>query len=271
MAVGLSTYAFFWRSSDAAPRPMSLTAMLEETGRLGAEVFQICDYPAVESMSPAGLRDLRDRAADLGLTLELGTRGISPGHLERYRELAVALGVRFVRSMLHTADHKPSPAEAVDLLGQVMPRYLDQGVTLGLETYEQIPTKDLMAVVQGVDCPYLGVCLDPANSVARLEMPAYVIGEVAPHVVNMHVKDFTFTRQAGWVGFSLIGCPLGTGLLDYDAMVLAVRPEGRGISQIVEHWLPRASTMEETCRLEQEWTEHSARFLTSRSASARAG
>jgi 3-oxoisoapionate decarboxylase len=250
---------------------MDLAGMLVETGRLGTSVFQICDYPGIESMSADELRGLRDQAADLGITLELGTRGISLAHLELYRQLAAVLGVRFVRSMLHTADHKPSPAEAVDLLRQAMPRYLDQGLTLGLETYEQVPTKDLLAVVQGVDCPYLGVCLDPANCVARLEMPEYVIREVAPHVVNMHIKDFTFTRQAGWVGFSLTGCRLGTGLLDYDAMIGAVRPEVRGINQVVEHWLPRADTMEATCRLEQEWTEHSAEFLLTRSASARAG
>ena len=281
MAVGLSTYAFFWRwsgaaaagtgKSDAAPRPMGLAEMLAETGRLGVGVFQICDYPPIESMSAAELRSLRDRAADLNITLELGTRGISIAHLERFREIAAVLGVRFVRSMLHTADHKPSTTEAVDLLKQVMPRYLDQGLTLGLETYEQVSTKDLLAVLRGVDCPYLGVCLDPANCVARLEMPEYVIGEVAPHVVNMHIKDFTFTRQAGWVGFSLIGCPLGTGLLDYDAMIRVVRPDARGINQIVEHWLPRAGTMEKTCRFEHLWTVHSTEFLISRSASARAG
>lgn len=268
MPVGLSTYAFFWRSSDAAPGPLGLPEMLAQTKALGASVLQICDYPAIESMSPARLRGLRDHAAELGITLELGTRGISFAHLERYRELAALLGVRFVRSMLHTADHKPSPAEATGLLRQAVPRYRDQGVTLGLETYEQVPTKDLLAVVQAVDSPNLGVCLDPGNCVARLEMPAYVIEAVAPHVVNMHVKDFMFTRQEGWVGFSLIGCPLGAGLLDYDAMVRAVRPRARGINQIVEHWLPRAGTMEETCRTEQEWTRHSAEFLISRSVSA---
>lgn len=268
MAVGLSTYAFFWRSSDAAEAPTGLTAMLDETARLGASVFQICDYPAIESMSPAALRALRDHAALEGVTLELGTRGISLAHLERYRELAALLGVSFVRTMLHTMEHKPSPAEAIGLLRRAVPRYLDQGVTLGLETYEQVPTKDLLTVVRGVDSPSLGVCLDPGNCVARLEMPAYVIGEVAPHVVNMHVKDFVFTRQAGWVGFSLTGCPLGTGLLDYDAMVRAVRPRARGVNQIVEHWLPRASSMEETCQLEQEWTRHSAEFLLSRSEPA---
>lgn len=264
MAIGLSTYAFFWRSSDGGDRPLSLTEMLEETRGLGASVFQICDYPAIESMSPAGLRGLRERAADLGITLELGTRGVSLAHLERYRELAAVLDVRFVRTMLHTASHKPAPAEAVELLRQAVPRYRDQGVTLGLETYEQVPTRDLLDVVRGVDSPYLGVCLDPGNCVARLEMPAYVIGEVAPHVVNMHVKDFTFTRQEGWVGFSLIGCPLGTGLLDYDAMVRAVRPRARRINQIVEHWLPWQDSEDETIRLENQWTQQSLDFLRSK-------
>ena len=265
MAIGLSTYAFFWRSSPAAPQPLGLTAMLEETAALGASVFQICDFPAVESMTPAELRGVRDHARSLGITLELGTRGIAAAHLERYRELAAVLGVRFVRSMLRTAEHKPSTAEAIDLLREVLPGYQDQGVTLGLETYEQVPTKDLVAVIRAVDSPNLGVCLDPGNCVARLELPEQVIGQVAPYVVNMHVKDFMFTRQEGWVGFSLVGCRLGTGLLDYDSMVQAVQPGLRGISRVVEHWLPRVGTMEETCRTEQEWTRHSVEFLLSRS------
>ena len=211
MAIGLSTYAFFWRSSDAAPRPLGLTAMLDETAALGASVFQICDFPAIESMTPAELRGVRDHARGLGITLELGTRGISLARLERYRELAAVLGVRLVRSMLRTADHQPSAAEAIGLLRQALPRYQAQGVTLGLETYEQVPTRDLVAVVRAVDSPNLGVCLDPGNCVARLEMPEYVIGQVAPYVVNVHVKDFTFTRQEGWVGFSLTGCPARHG------------------------------------------------------------
>ncbi|HWG02732.1 MAG TPA: TIM barrel protein [Trebonia sp.] len=264
MPIGLSTYAFFWRSSPGAPRPAGLAEMLDETARLGASVFQICDYPAVESMTPAGLRAVRDHAAGLGITLELGTRGVSLPHLEKYRELAAALDVRFVRSMLRTASHQPSAAEAISLLRAAMPRYADQGVTLGLETYEQVPTRDLLTVVREADSPHLGVCLDPGNCVARLETPAYVIGQVAPYVVNMHVKDFAFTRQQGWVGFSLTGCPLGTGLLDYDGMIRAVRPEERGISQVVEHWLPRAETIEETCATEREWTRHSMEFLISR-------
>ncbi|MFC1260373.1 MULTISPECIES: sugar phosphate isomerase/epimerase family protein [Streptomyces] len=258
MAYGISTYAYFWRISDRAPEPMTLPAMLRDTAALGGEVFQICDYAPIESYDAARLADVRATADDLGLTLELGTRGIRPEHLLKYLDTAGELGVTLVRSMLNTADHRPDTAEAVALLKEAVPRYADAGVTLGLETYEQVATDDLVDVVRAVDDPHLGIVLDPGNSVARLERPVDVVTATAPYVVNIHVKDFAFTRRDGWVGFTYAGCPLGEGLLDHDGMVAAVRPAERGINQIVEHWLPwQDEGYDATARLEHQWTQHS--------------
>ncbi|MGW7566041.1 sugar phosphate isomerase/epimerase family protein [Streptomyces tendae] len=262
MAYGISTYAYFWRISSRAPEPMGLPDMLRDTAELGGQVFQICDYPPIETYDRARLADLRDTAADLGLTLELGTRGIRPDHLLRYLDLAGELGVTLVRSMLNTADHRPDTTEAVALLKEAVPRYAAAGVTLGLETYEQVATDDLVSVVRAVDDPHLGIVLDPGNSVARLERPADVVAATAPYVVNIHVKDFAFTRRDGWVGFTYAGCPLGEGLLDYDAMIAAVGPGDRGINQIVEHWLPwQDEGYDATARLEHQWTQHSINTL----------
>jgi sugar phosphate isomerase/epimerase len=262
MAYGISTYAYFWRISPRAPEPMSLSAMLRDTAGLGGEVFQICDYAPIESYDRAQLTDLRGTADDLGLTLELGTRGIRPEHLLKYLDTAGELGVTLVRSMLNTADHRPQTTEAVALLKEAVPRYAAAGVTLGLETYEQVATDDLVSVVRAVDDPHLGIVLDPGNSVARLERPADVVAAAAPHVVNIHVKDFAFTRRDGWVGFTYAGCPLGEGLLDYDAMIAAVGPEERGVNQIVEHWLPwQDEGYDATARLEHQWTRHSINTL----------
>ncbi|KYK17324.1 MULTISPECIES: TIM barrel protein [Streptomyces] len=258
MAYGISTYAYFWRISDRAPEPMTLPAMLRDTAALGGEVFQICDYAPIESYDAARLADVRATADDLGLTLELGTRGIRPEHLLKYLDTAGELGVTLVRSMLNTADHRPDTAEAVALLKEAVPRYADAGVTLGLETYEQVATDDLVDVVRAVDDPHLGIVLYPGNSVARLERPVDVVTATAPYVVNIHVKDFAFTRRDGWVGFTYAGCPLGEGLLDHDGMVAAVRPAERGINQIVEHWLPwQDEGYDATARLEHQWTQHS--------------
>ena len=127
MAIGLSTYAFFWRSSTRVDAPLSLHDMLKQTNELGCKAFQICDYPGVESLTPAELADLRDTAADLDIELELGTRGVQPEHLHRYLDICSQLGAKTLRSMLNTATHKPTSGEAVAMLKEAMPAFESRG------------------------------------------------------------------------------------------------------------------------------------------------
>lgn len=263
MATGLSTYAFFWRGSEQVETPMTLEAMLEETAELGGKVFQICDYPAIETFDEVRLTALRDRAQALDIVLELGTRGIVPEHLERYLALAHVLGVRLIRSMLYSGEDRPTSDQAIQRLERILPALRAQQVTLALETYEQVSVETLMTVIETIDDDHLGVCLDPGNCVAALEMPEAVIARTAARVVNLHIKDFAFSRAPGWVGFQLTGCPLGEGLLPLKAMREAVNPEARGINEIFEHWLPWQQDEASTCALEAQWTRHNMDFLRS--------
>jgi sugar phosphate isomerase/epimerase len=265
MTIGLSTYAFFWRISDRVESPLTLHDMLEQTRESGCKVLQICDYKPLETMSSADLVAVSRAAKELGVQLELGTRGVGTEHLRRYLGIADQLDVRLVRSMVYTAEHRPTDDEAIDLLAQAAPEFAERGVTLALETYEQMPSTRLVGIVEAVGSESIGICLDPANCVAALELPADVVARSAPHVKNWHVKDFAFTRQAGWVGFNLTGCPLGEGLLDYDGIVAAIQPAANDINQIVEHWLPWQDDADTTCALESQWTQHNVNYLRSKS------
>ena len=254
--IGLSTYAFFWQISDRAPKPLSLEELLLRTRDLGGQVLQICDYQPLHAYSDGQLRDLKKRADDLGMTLELGTKGIKREHLANYLRMADQLGAKVIRSMVTAPDHRPTLAEAEILLRQSMPSYEASGVTVALETYEQLSSTDLVALVEAVGSKSLGICLDPANCVANLEHPIAVIDRCAPYVANLHVKDFAFTRRGGWVGFTLEGVELGKGLLPYDYMIEKVNPKARGINQVVEHWLTWQDDYEKTSRIENEWNAH---------------
>lgn len=262
--IGLGTYSFFWQHSDLAPVRLDLVGMLQKTHDLGVGVFQICDYAPVEALDAAGLRELAAQAADLGIVLELGTRGVASTHLGAYLAMAGELGATMVRSMINTATEKPTLAQAQAQLEGALPAWADAGVDLALETYEQISSTDLVSLVEAVAHPNLGICLDPANSVAALENPRDVIDRTAPYVKNVHSKDFAFTRRGGWVGFTLEGAPLGTGLLDYDYLLETVRPNERGINQIIEHWLPLGETIEDTIALENTWNTSNLRYLRSK-------
>ncbi|MCY1244382.1 Xylose isomerase-like TIM barrel [compost metagenome] len=166
--------------------------------------------------------------------------------------------------MFNVPDHTPTAEEAVSIFTEVLPEFQSAGVKIAVETYEQVPTSRILDVIRGVDSPYLGICSDPANTVAALEMPREVIDAVAPYVLNMHIKDFAFSRKEGWVGFTYSGAPLGEGLLDYDYMAGKFQPTERNINQIVEHWLPWQDSEAETIRLENQWTRQSIDFLRSK-------
>ncbi|SDI46581.1 sugar phosphate isomerase/epimerase family protein [Propionivibrio dicarboxylicus] len=262
--IGLGTYAFFWQHSDRATPPLSLDEMLRRTQSLGGGVFQICDYRAVLDYDPARLQQLKAVAQELGIVLELGTKGIRPDHLAGYLRVAEALGVKVIRSMVTAPDHRPTLSEAEQLLRAQLPAFAAADVTIALETYEQLSSRDLVALVEAVGSERLGICLDPANCVAALEHPIDVIHRCAPYVKNLHVKDFAFTRRGGWVGFTLEGTELGTGLLPYDEMIKAVRPEERGIHRIVEHWLTWQDDFEKTVTAENNWNAYNLAFMRQR-------
>lgn len=261
--IGLSTYSFFWQHSDRVPEPLDLAGMLERTRARDLGLFQICDYPAIFGFSAAELRDLRARADDLDITLELGTRGLATEHLASTLAIADALGATYVRGMVNAPDHRPTLAEAENLLRRALPDFERAGVTLALETYEQVSTDDLLALIETVGSDALGVCLDPGNCIAALERPRDVVERTAPYVRGIHAKDFRFTRRDGWVGFTLEGAEFGTGLLDYDHLVRTVRPAERGITQVVEHWLVWQGSVEETVSTENRWTDSTVAHLRS--------
>jgi sugar phosphate isomerase/epimerase len=264
VAIGLSTYAYSWRMSERRAQPLTLLEAIADAARRGVDVFQICDHAPLAQASDRELDALRGAAESLGLALELGTRGLRPETLLRHLRLAERLGATLLRSMWTDGDDRPDRAEARRRVEEVLPRFAAAGVVLALETYEQVPTAWLVELVEELGSPQLGICLDPANSVANLEHPDDVVARCAPYVRNWHVKDFDFSRAPGWVGFQLAGTPLGEGRLHYDAIHARLEPERRGLSEIIEFWLPWQGDAETTARREDEWTDSTIDYLRSR-------
>jgi len=261
--IGLGTYAFFWQHSDRVPESLSLVGAFEATKELGVDLFQICDYAPLESLSASQLADAAAAARDLGLMIELGTKGIEPERLARFLELAEIFDAHLVRSMLYSPENRPTLGQSEDWLRAALPAFEASGVDLALETYEQVATDELVALIERINSDRLGVCLDPANVVARLERPRDCVEATAPHVKNIHVKDFAFARQAGWVGFTYGGAPMGEGLHDYAHLLNTVRPRESGVNEIVEHWLSWQGDAETTIRTEREWTRITVEYLRS--------
>ncbi len=258
---GLSTYALFWEISSRNPEPLSLEAMVQRAAEVGCDVLQICDHAPLEQRTTRELATLARDASEMGVELEVGTRGVETDHLTRYLEICDSLGAGLLRSMVPAGTDDRSLDAARTCLEKILPALERAGVSLALETYEQLATPELVALVTGLDSACAGIALDPANCVANFELPDEVIDRCAARTVNLHVKDFAFRRQEGWVGFTYAGAPMGEGRLDYSHELRAVRPVERRITQVIEHWLPWQGDITTTINEERRWTDQAVSYM----------
>ena len=243
-----------------SPRnPLRLADLLTRAAKLGVSVVQIADNLPLDELEQAELNDARDQAVDLGLSLEVGTRGVEPDRLLRYLEIAETLNAGIVRTLIAYPDRHLSLEEAEVLLRQVLERFIDRGIMLGLENYEAHSCAGLAALVRRLDTEHVGICLDTVNSLGALEPPAYVIETLAPLTVNLHIKDFLIERVAWKMGFAVKGAQAGRGLLDVPS-VLERMPD-RNMSVILEQWPPRGASIDAAIALEEEWAASGIDYL----------
>jgi len=243
-------------------RPIRLADLLERAAALKVSVVQIADNLPLHKLDSEELRDVRDQAASLGIKIEIGTRGVEPGHLLLYLSLALELDAVLVRTLTHTLESQPSLEQAEPWIREVLPQFEAHGVTLGLENYEKHSCFALASLVRRLDSRRVGICLDTVNSLGALEPPEDVVKTLAPLTVNLHVKDFVIERVPYKMGFAVSGAPAGSGRLDIPWLLKQMRSDD-SVSAILEQWPPPKESVEATIAMEQEWAEQGVQYLRS--------
>jgi 3-oxoisoapionate decarboxylase len=271
--LGLSSYTYTWAvgvPGSEPERPLSAEDLLERAVRLGVPVVQFADNLPLHARAP-DIDELARRAHDLGVDLEVGTRGVDRNNVLRYLEIAATVGSPFLRVVVDTKDHHPSPQEVVDRLAGLRDEFTAAGVILAFENHDRFTAAELARVVETLGDDWTGVVLDTVNSFGALEGPDVVIGTLAPLAVNVHVKDFIITRASHSMGFTIEGCPAGRGRLDVPALFSSIRRYRNDITAVLELWTPPQESLQSTIETERRWAEESIAYLQSLLRSDRAG
>jgi sugar phosphate isomerase/epimerase len=265
MRLGVSSYTFVWAAGvpgyPPPPQPLTVEGLLQKAADLGVRVVQIADNLPLDRLSDAELNALAADARRRGIDLEVGTRGIDPDHLRTYLRLAVRLGSPLVRVVLDTDTSRPSPADAVAALRDVLPEYARADVCLAIENHDRFPAATLAEMIERLGGRHIGICLDTANSIGCGEGLETVVRVLGRWVVNLHVKDFRAERLPHKKGFVVEGCPAGQGLVNVPWLLAELQARGRDVNAIVELWPPPAATPAESVAREDDWAAESVRYL----------
>jgi sugar phosphate isomerase/epimerase len=265
MRLGVGSYTFVWAVGvpgyPAPERPLTAEALLHQAAALGVRVVQIADNLPVDRLDRKRRAALRRCADGLGIDIELGTRGIAPDHLRAYLDLAREFASPIVRLVIDTDECRPTPDEAVAALGAVVPEFDRAGVSIALENHDRLSAAALAEILDRVESPRVGICLDTANSIGCLESLQTLIERLGSRVLNLHVKDYQIARLPHQKGFIVEGRPAGRGQLDIPWLLAALRALGRDPSTIVELWPPPEPTSAASVAKEEAWAAESVRYL----------
>lgn len=261
MKAGLSTYACSWAigiPGSTPNKPLTVDGFLQRAKEKRFSLVQIADNLPLDVFAEEELIRVKQLADELGIDIEVGTRGLTEENMERYLDIARILGASLLRVVAAGPGINPGPEEIVRILGGLESAAVRSGIKIGLENHDSMSSGELARIMERLSSPNIGICLDTVNSFGALEGPETVIGRLSPYVVNIHLKDFRIYRQDHGMGFILDGTPAGEGQLDIPALLAHKHIAGRkDITAVLELWVPRRSSVEKTIRTEEEWIDRS--------------
>jgi len=264
MQFGISTYTFGWAigtPGNPPPQPFGELALLGRAEQFGVKLVQFGDNLPLHELSDERLVTLTQRSLQLGVVLEVGARGLTDEHLERYLALTKHLNSRLLRFVIDTATYEPAIDDVVDLLKNALPALVKSGVTLGIENHDRLLAREFASIMERVGHEQVGICLDSVNSMGAGEGLAEVVKTLAPYTVNLHVKDFGIQRLPHLMGFQIDGRPAGQGMLNIPWLVEEVSQYSRCPTAILEQWVVPEPTLAGSIAKEADWAETSIRYL----------
>ena len=238
MLLGLHTYSLYHHGVGQAwagfklpwPRQLTTFQIFDLAVELGLDGLHL-DDGALESLERSFLEEAAAAAAERGLYLEynfsldLAGAGIGLQHdLFEAMETARTLGADIVKMSLDLARPRPVTGSrfhpmvmetikgVVPLLKQAGPVARANGLRIAVENHCDAFSGEILWLLDRVDHPAVGACVDTVNAAMVLEDPMEAIENLAPRAFTNHFRDDRIVFQR--YGYKLTGTASGEGDID---------------------------------------------------------
>ncbi len=264
MKIGLGTYALAW--SIGVPgyppeKPMDLYQFLDFAYGLGFRLVQVADNLPLHQFNLKELKKIRETSDHLGIEVEVGTRGMTVKNIRQYLEIALILGSPIIRTVIDEQGFEPSMEEINRIIRELLPDLEKSNIKLAIENHDRLKSSEFLGIIQKANSEYVGICLDTVNSIGSDEGFETVFSSLAPHTINLHLKDYIIKRKSHMMGFDIEGAPAGEGRMPIKEISKKLEAYGKCRSMILELWPPPEDELNKTILKEQEWVRHSAQYL----------
>lgn len=237
MKLGLHTYTLHlwglgenWANyNEPRPKEMTLMELIDNAVKWGLDGLHItgCDLETKDDKRLEEVKEAmqkRDLYVEYNFSLdsEFDTRindSVEDGVLIAHKlgaDLAkISLDIRRPTPLYGSRFHPQVMRQLVDIYEEVkaaLPLVEEKGVKLALENHTETYADEVLWLIDQIDHPMVGACLDTVNSMCVLEDPVDAVEKLAPYAFCIHFCDHKLTRDE--FGLRFHGVALGDGDID---------------------------------------------------------
>jgi len=285
MLLGLHTYSLYlhgigqvWADFKLPwPRQMGTFELFDQAIRWGLDGLHL-DDGVLENLEKSYLEEVGAVAEEKGLYLEynfsmdLGGRGIGIQHdLAEAIATAQTLGADIVKVSMDLIRPRPVAASrfhpdvmaqlksVASCLKQLAPSAEAAGVKIAVENHCDTFSEEILWLLDQVDNPLVGACIDTVNALMVMEDPMEAIENLAPRAFTNHFRDDRIEFQRH--GFKLTGTAVGDGDIDIKRAyeIIKTKSSMNRINIETETDIP-TDDMESALKMEKETVERSIKY-----------
>jgi sugar phosphate isomerase/epimerase len=207
--------------------------LIDYAVKLKTDSLFITDFDALESFEDDYLKDLRAKAADQGLQIQLGTWSICPTsktfknkwgtadeHLALGIRMAKALGSPVIRVVLGSGEDRKTDggieariADTVKVCKSQRNRALEAGVKIAVENHAgDMQAWELVALIEAAGKDYVGANMDSGNATWTMEDPLESLETLAPYAITTSLRDSAIWESTN--GATVQWTAMGQGTID---------------------------------------------------------
>ena len=218
------------------------------------------------SIDISDLREIRLRADQYTIDLEIGGMGIEDNYLQDLLSVADLLGSRRVRTVITPPDSDRSRYDVdtvVAIIRNSISEFENTGRSLLIENHDRYTSSEYREIVERVNSEALGICFDSANSLGKIEHFRDSFRVLRDFVYSCHYKEYSIKRVETNLGFIIQGCCPGQGENISNEFFGLIQSLGKDMDVVLEQWVPFQGTVEDTLRTERLWADRGIQILKS--------
>ena len=228
-------------------------ALIDYAASLKTDSLFITDLDAFEKRDDDYLGELKKKAADVGVQLQLGSWSICPtsksfkntwGTAEEHGALALrmakAIGSPVARFILGNGDDRKTPggiqariADTVAVCKALKGRCEEFGVKIAIENHAgDMQSNELVELIEAAGKDYVGANIDSGNAVWTMEDPMTMLDNLAPYTLTTSLRDSMVWESPK--GATVQWVPMGDGVVDLTAFFDAFEKKCPGVPVHIE-------------------------------------